>query len=66
LQCTGTHLVDVEDTYDLLDSPIYEPRPTNTLFYKCNIYLINDNVVCDDSQIVIENNVLVRKVNALT
>jgi hypothetical protein len=27
---------------------------------------MNDNIVCDESQIIVENEVLVRKVNALT
>jgi hypothetical protein len=37
-----------------------------TLCSECNISLMNNNVICDDSQIIVENDVLVRKVNALT
>jgi hypothetical protein len=57
---------DVGVTCDLLDSPTSEPHPTDTLCSKCNISLINDIVVCDDSQIIVENEFLVRKVNDLT
>jgi hypothetical protein len=58
--------IDVGVSCDLLDSPTSEPHLTNTLCSKCNISLMNDNVVCDESQIIVENEVLVRKVNALT
>jgi hypothetical protein len=57
---------DVGVTCDLLDSPTSEPHPTNTLCSKCNNLLMNDNVVCDVSQIIVENEVLVGKVNTLT
>jgi hypothetical protein len=58
--------MDVGVTCDLLDSPTSEPHITNTICSKCNISLMNDNVVCVDSQIIVQNEVLVRKVHALT
>jgi hypothetical protein len=52
-------------TCDLRDSPTSEPCPYNTLCSKCNISLLDDNVTCDDS-LVIENDVLAKKVSSLT
>jgi hypothetical protein len=57
---------DVGVTCDLLDSPTSEPCPTNTLCSKCHISPLNNNVACDDSHAIIENDVLVKKVKALT
>jgi hypothetical protein len=58
--------MDVGVNCDLLDSPTSGPPTTNTLCSKCNTSLMNYNDVCDDPQIVVMNDVLVRKVNALT
>jgi hypothetical protein len=52
-------------TCDLLDSSTSEPSPTNTLWNKCDISLLNNNIICDDSY-AIENDVLVKKVDSLT
>jgi hypothetical protein len=57
---------DVGVTCDLLDSPTSEPLPTNSICDKCKISLMNDNIVLDESQIIVENEVLVDRVNALT
>jgi hypothetical protein len=57
---------DVGVTCDLVDSPTSEPLPTNSIYDKCKISLINDNISLDESQIIVENEVLVDRVNALT
>jgi hypothetical protein len=57
---------DIGVTCDLLDSPTSEPQPTNSVCDKCKISLTHDNIVYDESQIIVENKVLVGKVNALT
>jgi hypothetical protein len=57
---------DVGVTCDLLDSPTSEPHPTSTHCSKCKISLLNDNIACDESQIIVENEMLVGRVNALT
>jgi hypothetical protein len=57
---------DVGVTCDLLDSPTSEPQSTNTICDKCKISLMNDNIALDESQIIVENEVLVDRVNALT
>jgi hypothetical protein len=57
---------DVGVTCDLLDSPTSEPQPTNSICDNCKISLVNDNIARDESQIIVENEVLVERVNALT
>jgi hypothetical protein len=55
---------DVGVACDLLDSPTSEPLPTNCICDKCKISLMNDNIARDESQIIVENEVLVDRVNA--
>jgi hypothetical protein len=50
---------DVGVTCDLLDSPTSEPHTTNILFDKCKMSLMNDNIVCDESQAIVDNEMLV-------
>jgi hypothetical protein len=57
---------DVGITCDLLDSSTSEPQPTSFICDNCKISLVNDNIGCDESQIIVENEALVGKVNALT
>jgi hypothetical protein len=57
---------DVRVTCDLLDSPTSEPHTTNTLCDKCKMSLMNDNIICDESQVIVENEMLVGKAKALT
>jgi hypothetical protein len=57
---------DVGVTCDLHDSPTSEPQPTNSICDKCKISLVNDNIARDESQIIVENEVLVERVNTLT
>jgi hypothetical protein len=57
---------DVGVTCDLLDSLTSEPLPTNTICDKCKISLMNDNIALGESKIIVENEVLVDRVNALT
>jgi hypothetical protein len=57
---------DVGVTCDLLDSPTSEPQPTNSICDKRKISLMNDNIAHDESQIIVDNEVLVDRVNALT
>jgi hypothetical protein len=57
---------DVGVTCDLLDSPTSEPLPTNSICDKCKNSLMNDNIALDESKIIVENEVLVDRVNALT
>jgi hypothetical protein len=57
---------DVGITCDLLDSSTSEPQPTSFICDKCKFSLVNGNIGCDESQIIVENEALVRKVNALT
>jgi hypothetical protein len=57
---------DVGVTCDLLDSPTSEPQPTSFICDKCKIPLVNDNIACDESQIIVENEALGGEVNALT
>jgi hypothetical protein len=53
-------------TFDLLDSPTSKPYPTKSLSSKWIISLVIGNVDCYDSKITIENDVLMKKFNALT
>jgi phage FluMu protein Com len=55
---------DVGVTCDLLDSPTSEPHTTNMLCDKCKMSFMNDNIVCDESQAIVENKMLVSKVKA--
>jgi phage FluMu protein Com len=57
---------DVGVTLDLLDNPTSEPHTTNILCDKCKMSLMNDIIVCDESQVIVENEMLVGKLNALT
>jgi hypothetical protein len=57
---------DVGVTCDLLDSLTSEPLPTNSIYDKCKISLMNDNIALDESKIIVENEVVVDRVNALT
>jgi hypothetical protein len=57
---------DVGVTCDLLDSPTSGPLPTNSICDKCKISLMNDDMALDESQNIVENEVLVDRVNALT
>jgi hypothetical protein len=57
---------DVGITCDLLDSSTSEPQPTSFICDKYKISLVNDNIGCDESQIIVKNEALVGKVNALT
>jgi hypothetical protein len=57
---------DVGITCDLLDSSISKPQPTSFISDKSKIYLMNDNIGCGESQIIVDNEALVGKVNALT
>jgi hypothetical protein len=57
---------DVEVTCDLLDSLTSEPLPTNSICDKCKISLMNDNIALDESKIIVENEVLVDRINTLT
>jgi 2-polyprenyl-3-methyl-5-hydroxy-6-metoxy-1,4-benzoquinol methylase len=57
---------DVGITCDLLDSSTSEPQPTSFICDKCKISLVNDNLAYVESQIIVENEALVGKVNALT
>jgi hypothetical protein len=69
LSCVHDIMIVTEDvgvTYDLLDSPTGEPHNTTMLCDKCKMSLMNDNIVCDESQAIIENKMLVSKVKALT
>ena len=56
---------DVGVTCDLLDSLTSEPLLTNSICDKCKISL-NDNIALDESKIIVENEVLVDRVNTLT
>ena len=56
---------DVGVTCDLLDSLTSEPLPTNSNCDKCKISL-NDNIALDESKIIVENEVLVDRINTLT
>jgi hypothetical protein len=57
---------DVGVTCDLLDSPTSERHTTYMLCDKCKMSFTNDNIVCDGSQAIVENEMLVIKVKALT
>jgi hypothetical protein len=57
---------DVGVTCDLLDSPTSEPHTTNIPCDNCKMSLVNDNVVCDEYQVIVANEMLVGKVKALT
>jgi hypothetical protein len=57
--------VDMGVTCDLLDSPINEPCLTSTICSKCNISLLNGDIICDNSH-AINNYLLVKKVDSLT
>jgi hypothetical protein len=56
---------DVGVTCDLLDSLTSEPLPTNSICDKCKICL-NDDIALDESKNIVENKVLVDRVNTLT
>jgi hypothetical protein len=51
---------DVGITCDLLDSSIGDSQPTSFNCDKCKISLENDDIGCDESNIIIENEALVR------
>jgi hypothetical protein len=57
---------DVGITCDLLNSSTSDSQPTSFICDKCKISLENGNIGCDESNIIIENEALVRRVNALT
>jgi hypothetical protein len=57
---------DVGITCDLLDSYTSDSQPTSFICDKCKISLVNDDIGCDESNIIIENEALVGRVNALT
>jgi hypothetical protein len=57
---------DVGITCDLLDSSTSDSQPTSFICDKCKISLENDDISCDESNIIIENEALVGRVNALT
>jgi hypothetical protein len=57
---------DVGVTCDLLDSLTSEPLTTNSICDKCKISLMNDNIALDESKIIVEDEVLVDRVNTLT
>jgi hypothetical protein len=57
---------DIGITCDLLDSSTSEPQPTSFIYDKCKISLVNDDIGCDESKIIVENEALVGRVNALT
>jgi hypothetical protein len=57
---------DVGVTCDLLDSTTSEPHTTNMLCDKCKMSFMNENIVCDKSQPIVENEILVSKVKTLT
>jgi hypothetical protein len=57
---------DVGVTCDLLDSSTSELQPTSFICDKCKISLMSDNIACVESQIIVQNEALVGKVNALT
>jgi hypothetical protein len=57
---------DVGITCDLLDSSTSDPQPTSFICDKCIFFLVNDDIGCDESKIIIENGALVGRVNALT
>jgi hypothetical protein len=56
---------DVGVTCDLLDSLTSEPLSTNSIYDKCKISPMNDNIALDESKIIVENLVIVDRVNAL-
>jgi hypothetical protein len=53
-------------TCDLFDSSTSDSQPTNFICDKCKISLENDDISCDESNIIVENEVLIGRVNALT
>jgi hypothetical protein len=57
---------DVRITCDLFDSSTSDRQPTSFICDKCKISLVNDDIGCDESKIIIENEALVGRVNALT
>jgi hypothetical protein len=57
---------DVGITCDLIDSSTSDSHPTSFSCDKCKISLKNDDFGCDASNIIIENEALVGRVNALT
>jgi hypothetical protein len=56
---------DVGITCDLLDSSTSDSQPTSFICDECKISLENDDIGCDESNIIIENEALVGRVNAL-
>jgi hypothetical protein len=57
---------DVGITCDLLDNSTSVSQPTSFICDKCKISLANNDIGCDESNIIIENEALVGRVNALT
>jgi hypothetical protein len=57
---------DVGTTCDLLDSSTSDSQSNSFICDKCKISLVNDNIGCVESNIIIENEALVGRVNALT
>jgi hypothetical protein len=57
---------DVGITCDLLDSSTSDSQPTSFICDKCKISLENDDIGCDESNIIIEYEALVGRVKALT
>jgi hypothetical protein len=57
---------DVGITCDLFDSSTSDSQPTNFICDKCKISLENDDISYDESNIIVENEVLIGRVNALT
>jgi hypothetical protein len=57
---------DVGITYDLFDSSTNDSQPTNFICDKCKVSLENDDISCDKSNIIVENEILIERVNALT
>jgi hypothetical protein len=57
---------DVGITCDLFDSSASDSQPTNFICDNCKISLENDDISCDESNFIVENEVLIGRVNALT
>jgi hypothetical protein len=57
---------DVGVTCDLFDSSTSDSQPTKFICDKCKVSLENDDISCDKSNILVENEILIEKVNTLT
>jgi hypothetical protein len=57
---------DVGITCDLFDSSTCDSQPTSFICDKCKNFLENDDISCDESNTIIENEALIGRVNALT